>query len=181
MFGVAAFWLALLCSGIMFIPEILYNEYPFPAPLVITNIVPVILSIVIMSLVAITYTKRKAKDVSVLYYRPLQIVLIGSVIGAISVPIITSITMLGFNSFSVLTFAIPGLLTSIAYWLIAKKHDSRLARLSEALFALTTAWVTGIVAQSLLSLSQVSYDIAGYISVGAGLVAYVAYIIFRRR
>jgi hypothetical protein len=143
LFGLAAYWVASALSWIGFNQFVNISESPTPLTVVITNGVPIILTIAVMAFVAITYAKKQKNKSSVLEHRPYQIALIGSIIA-----LYLSIAMDGNYSAgdaiwtSVLSYAFPVVLTIVSYRILAKYHSSWLARLMDAVVAMSISHIT---------------------------------------
>ena len=143
LFGVAAFWVATALSYVGWAPLASIDELPVPFPSVLASAVPIILAVAVMAVVAITYAKKKKNSLSVLEHRPYQIVLIGSILA-----FNLSIAMSGNYDSSVKLWEIItpyiylAVLVFVSYRVLAKHHISRLARLTDALIAMSFSYIT---------------------------------------
>ena len=180
LFGVAAYWVAMVFSWIGF-NSIFGMSLPFPGPLVITNVTPVVLTILVMVIIAARYAKKQKNVASVLHYRPYQLVLIASVIGAFFVPYISGTVNLNFIASSILWLFVPLIAVGVAYKVLAKRQVTRLARLSDATIAMSLGWITIWVADSFITFLQLPYQIASIPGYVFGLVVFLAYLYLRSR
>ena len=180
LFGVVAYWVAMVFSWISF-NSIFGMNTPFPGPLVITNVTPVILTILVMAIIAANYAKKQKNVASVLHYRPFQLTLIASVIGAFFVPYISGPVDFNVIAGSILWLFMPLAAIGIAYKVLAKYQVTRLARLSEAVIAMSFGWITIWVADSFIAYLQLPYQIASIPGYVVGLVVFLVYLYLRVR
>lgn len=185
LFGIAAYWAAALFSWVSFSAMLSVGHSPYPTGMVVNFVIPVILAVLIMIAVAISYAKKQKSNASVLQYRPFQIVLIASVVIGFIFPYISNYindTILGVIG----TLSIPLVATAVAYIVLAKYQTTRLARLSDAIIAMSMGWVTVWLASSLIAAaifepSEHSFQIAEIMAYAAGLVVFAAYLFLRIR
>jgi hypothetical protein len=175
LFGVAAYWAAMLFNWIGFSTVWVASS----TPLVVDIIISVILTITLMAVVAIAYTKNQKHKASVLQYRPFQIVLITSVVGGFLFPAVTGDLKAILEGVSSVTL-VPLVATGVAYAILGKYQATRLARLSDAIVAMTMGWVAIWLADSLIGYLQLPYQIAS-IAYVVGLVVFVIYLYLRTR
>jgi len=181
LFGVAAYWVAQLFSWVGFSSVLGVSESPYPTPLVVTNVIPVILTIILMAAVAVAYAKKRKSNTSVLLYRPFQIVLIIAFIGAFLYPYINGTFNPSFAAISFGLFGVPVVLVAISYRILAKYHTTRLARLSDAIIAMSTGWIATWLAGSFISYVQLPYQITTIPAYVVGAVVFVGYLFLRVR
>jgi len=185
LFGITSYWLAILFSWVGFGSIPFVSTQPYLIPIVVGNIVPVILTIIIMAIIALNYAKKQNNKTSVLLYKPFQVVLITSVLLAYVYPYLSGDFAGGF--IAVLgTLALPVVLTAIAYRVLAKRHTTRLTRLSDALIALSMGWIATWLANTLIITAiheplQLAFQIVGILAYVVGLLVFVAYLYLRTR
>jgi hypothetical protein len=179
LFGFAAYWVAMLMSWIGFSTVFGVSDQPYPVPLIATNVTPVVLTIVIMSILAVVFAKKQRNNTSALEFLPYQLVLTISVAGTFLVPYISESPYVTFPSIGYLI--IPVAVSAIAYAILKKQKVSRFARLSDALVAMTIGWVTVWITQSFLSFSQLPYQVTSIAAYAIGLIALGAYLYLRVR
>jgi hypothetical protein len=182
LFGIAAYWVMQLFDLIGLSSIFGVNELPFPTPLVFVNVIPAILAIILMSIVAVAYTKKRNNKASILQYRPFQIVLIAGVAG----PFLYSVSLNQNVSVSSLAasigfLAIPVVIIAIAYKILAKYNATQLARLSDAIIAMSMGWIATWLPDSLITFLRLPYQVASIASYMVGLVVFVAYLYLRTR
>jgi hypothetical protein len=185
LFGIAAYWVAILLSWIGFGSVAYVSAQAYPIPLVVGNILPVIFTIIIMAIVAVNYAKKQNNKTSVLHYRPFQITLVASVLIGFIYPYFSGDFAAGFMAIAG-TLAIPVVITAIAYKVLARHHTTRLARLSDALIALSMGWIATWLANTFIITamrepSQLSFQIAGILAYVVGFVVFVTYLYLRTR
>ena len=181
LFGIAAYWVAQVLTWVGFSSFVFVSELPFPAPLAITNTMPVILAIMIMAIIAVTYAKKQKQTTSVLHYRPYQAVLITSIIGYVLYPIINIDVNSGFAASSLVFLLVPVIIVAIAYKCLARYHQQRLALLCDAIIAMSMGWIATWVADPLIASLQLPYQIAIIPTYVVGLVVYASYLYLRTR
>lgn len=179
LFGVTAYWVAILFSWIGFSSFLGVRESPYPTPLVVNNIIPVILTIILMAVVAIGYAKKQKNNTSVLQYRPFQLILAASVVVGFMYPYLSGFFAGSFWAV-VGTLSIPLIATLVAYIVLAKYQPTRLARLSDAIVAMSMGWVAIWLASSFITYLQL-YEIEGMLGYAVGLIVFVAYLFLRTR
>lgn len=178
LFGIAAYWVAQVLSWVGFNSVLGASELNFLIPLAINNVLPVILAVIIMAIVAVTYTKKK-NTASVLHHRPYQIVLIASIVGHLIYPVLISSAT---YTLSAITFlAAPVIVIAIAYKILAKYHSTRLAQLSDAIIAMSMGWIVMWVSDPLFALLQTPYPFTPIPSYVAGTVVFASYLYLRTR
>jgi hypothetical protein len=180
LFGIAAYWVAQLFSWVGFSSIMGMNNIPYPTPMVIANIIPVILTIVVMAILAMNYGKKRKKTTSVLHYLPFQLVLIVSVLIGFVYPYGSGDFAADFLAV-IGTFAIPLVVTALAYRVLAKYNPTRLARLSDAIVAMSMGWISMWLAASFLSFSRLPYQTEGILVYVIGFIVFVAYLYLRTR
>lgn len=179
LFGFAAYWVAILLSWVNFSALFGASNEPYPAPLVATNIPPVILTLVAMSVLAFSFAKYQKKNTSVLHFFPYQLILAISVAGAFVAPYFSNLVVISVTSFG--TLAVPLIATGIAYAALNNQKMSTPAQLSDALIAMSIGWITLWIAQSFLSLVQLPHYAVALASCAVALVTFVSYLYLRVR
>lgn len=179
LFGFAAYWVAMFTTWIGFSKIFGLSDRPFPAPLVATNVAPVILTIVVMIILAVAFTKKQNKSASVIQFVPYQLTLIISMIGAFIAPYINESSSFSFASFG--NLIAPVLITGVAYVLLSKQKMSGFSRLSDSIVAMTICWITIWLADSFLAYLRLPYPISGIPAYVIGLAVLVAYLYLRTR
>ena len=177
LFGVAAYWAAILFNWIGFSTV----GFASSTPLVVDNIISVTLTIVLMAIVALSYAKNQKHKTSVLQYRPFQIVLITSVIGAVLYPYVVGEFEVSFDAINLVVICTPFIAAVIAYAVVAKYHTTWFARLSDAIVAMTMGWVSIWLADSLISFLHLPYQIVSIPAYSVGLAVFVVYLYLRSR
>lgn len=180
LFGVAAHWSTVLFSWIGFSSILGLGDNAFPASLVVSNVVPVVLTILLMAALAIAYTHKQKNNTSVLQYKPYQMILISSVVFATVYPYFSGFFDAGLLAI-ITTISLPIIATAIAYKVLAKFQSTRLARLSDAIIAMSMGWIAIWLANSLISLSQLPYQLANILGYVSGLIVFVVYLYLRLR
>ena len=178
LFGVTAYWVSMVFSWIGFY-SIFGMSSPYPIPLIVSNVSPVILTIIVMAIIATYYAKKQINGTSVLQYKLFQIVLILSVVGAFLVPYINGPADFNVIAGSTLWLFVPIITIGIAYKVLAKYQTTRLARLSDALIAMSLGWVTIWVVNSFTAYLQLPYQVASIPGYIAGLAVFVTYLYLR--
>jgi len=178
LFGVAAYWVTQLLTWVGFSSVFFVSKLAFPIPLAVSNIIPVILAIIIMAVVAVTYTKKK-NTISVLQHRPYQIVLVASIVGQLVYPVLISSTTYTLGAITFL--AAPIIVIGIAYKVLTKYHSTRLARLSDGIIAMSMGWIAMWVADPLFAHLQIPYPFMPIPSYVIALAVFVAYLYLRTR
>ena len=181
LFGIAAYWVSQFFNWVGFNYLFGISEAPFPTPLAFTNVMPVIATIILMTFVAISYAKKQKSTTSVLQHRPYQIVLVAAVIGAFVAPYISGGVDVNYLAISIAALAVPIIITAIAYKALAKHQPTRLARLSDAIIAMSMGWIATWLASSFISFIQLPYQIAGILAYVIGLTVFVIYLYTRNR
>lgn len=179
LFGFTAYWVAMFTSWIGFSTVFGVSDQPYPVPLIATNVAPAVLTIIIMGILAVVFAKKQNKNASVLQYVPYQLTLIISVVGTFIAPYVSDSSSISFGSIG--NLMIPVVITGIAYVLLRKQKIRRLARLSDALIALSIGWITVWVADSFLAFLQLPYPIAGIPAYVVGVVVFGLYLYLRTR
>jgi hypothetical protein len=179
LFGFAAYWIAMLMSWVGFNTVFGVSEQPYPIPLIATNVAPVVLTIIVMIILAIIFAKKQKKNTSVLQFLPYQLVLIISIVGTFTVPYISDSPYVTFASIAAL--AIPAVVTAMAYIVLRNQKLNRLARLSDALIAMTIGWISVWIAQSCFSFSQLPYQAISIVSYVIALIILGVYLYLRVR
>lgn len=181
LFGLAAYWVAMLTSWIGFSTVFGVSDQPYPAPLIATNVAPVLLTIAIMITLAVVFAKKQGKNTSALHFLPYQLTLVIAAVGAFAAPYISNSPYVTFAGIG--NLLIPVGATALAYLVLGKQKLTGLARLSDALIAMTVGWITVWVAQSFLSLLpyQSTHQFIELLSYGIGLITLLAYLYLRVR
>ena len=178
LFGIAAYWVSTVFSWIGF-SSIFGMNSPFPGPLVVTNVAPVILTIIVMVIIAVNYAKKKKSTTSVLQYKPFQILLIASVAGAFVVPYVGVPADFNAIAGSILWLLAPVVAIGIAYKVLARYQATRLARLSDAIIAMSLGWVTIWLVNSFMAFIQLPYQVASIPGYVGGIAIFICYLYLR--
>lgn len=181
LFGIAAYWAVMLLGWLGFDSIFSVNEAPFPAPMVVSNVIPVVVTIILMAATALLYARKKTNKTSVLYYPPFQVILIISAVGAFIYPYVIGFFEVNFTILSLALFLIPLIATLIAYIVLGRLQEPRLARLCEGVIAMSIGWVSMVLADSFIALMQLPYQVGGSISYTIGLIVFVTYLYLRTR
>jgi hypothetical protein len=179
LFGFAAYWIASFLGWIGFTTLFGLSDQPFPIPLIATNVIPVILTIVVMILLAFTFARVSSKNASVLQFQPYQFTLLVSVLGTFIIPYLTNSADIVVASMGMI--GIPLVVTALAYSVLLKQKISKLARLTDAMIAMSIGWITVWVAYSFVSYLQLPYQYLSIISYTIGVIAFVVYLFLRVR
>jgi len=179
LFGFAAYWVAMLMSWIGFSTMFGVSDQPYPAPLIATNVAPVVLTIIAMIILAIAFAKKRNQNTSVLQFLPYQLTLFVGVAGTFIAPYISESPYVTFTGIG--NLLIPAVVTGVAYVVLRKQKIRRLARLSDAFIAMTIGWIAVWVSDSFIAFLQLPYPIAGITAYVVGLVVFGAYLYLRTR
>lgn len=181
LFGFAAYWVAMLMSWVGFSTIFGVSNQPYPAPLIATNVSPVVLTIILMIILAIAFVKKQKKNTSALRFLPYQLTLIIAVTGTFIAPYISNIPYVTFAGIG--NLLIPMVVIGMAYVILRKQKISRLARLSDAIIAMSVCWIAIWFAHSLLALLKLpfTYPIASIPAYVAGLAVFGVYLYLRTR
>lgn len=179
LFGFAAYWVSMFMSWIGFSTVFGVSDHPFPTPLIATNLAPVVLTIIIMTILAVAFAKKRNKNESVLQFLPYQLILLISVAGTFVAPYISDSLYVTFAG--ILILMIPVVITGIAYVLLRKQKTSGLARLSDALIAMSIGWIAVWVFDSFIGYLQLPNPIVGIPAYVVGLVVFGVYLYLRTR
>jgi hypothetical protein len=76
---------------------------------------------------------------------------------------------------------IPVIATAIAYFVLRKRNESKLARLSDALLAMSIGWITIWITSSFIAYIQMPYQAIMAASYVIGLVVFGVYLYLRTR
>jgi hypothetical protein len=188
LFGITAYWLAILLSWVGFNLVSFVSSQPYPLPLVVNNIIPIAITMLSMTALAIGYSKKQTKNSTVINYRPFQMVLLGSVVLGFLYPNFSGdleTTFMGIVS----GYLLPALIivvTAVAYMVLSKHHTTRLARLSDALIAMSMGWIAtwlanAFIVSSLSQPMQSAFQVATIVSYSVGAVVIALYLYLRSR
>ena len=181
LFAFLAYWTAMLLSWIGFSSVFGVSDKEYPLPLIVTNITPVILTIIVVVTLSILFAKNQKKNASVLQFLPFQILFIISIVGTFLVPYL----YVAYNPTdllpSLLFLAIPFGAVLLAYIVLKDFKTSRLARFSDALVAMSIGWITIWLASSFLSLVRLPYEVANILAYVVALGVYALYLYLRVR
>ncbi|MEO5950711.1 MAG: hypothetical protein ABIQ04_04655 [Candidatus Saccharimonadales bacterium] len=181
LFGVAAFWIAQLFAVSGLYEGLSMSGLPVPISLLVSNIVPVVLTILLITGIAVSYAKSN-KNTSVLLHRPYQVLLIATVIGLLFYLVLNQKYETGLSTLlGIASIAVPILLVGISYKVLSSYKTSQLTRLTDAIVAMSMGWITIYLAYSLTSLIQLSYELTSLFSYAAGLTVLSMYLYLRRR
>lgn len=177
LFGFAAYWVAMLLSWIGSSTVFRLSDQAFPANLIAANVAPGILAIIVMIILSVAFEKKQSKNASVLQFLPYQLTLIISIVGVFAAPYISGSPFVTAAGIGIL--AIPVVVTGIAYFVLRKQKISSLARLADALIAMSIGWITIWVADQLLAFLRLSYPWVSVPAIVAGLALFSVYLYLR--
>ena len=179
LFGFAAYWVAMLMSWIGSSTVFRLSNQAFPANLITANVTPVILTIIVMIILSIAFAKKQNKNTSVLQFLPYQLTLIISIVGVFIAPYTSGSPYVTPAGIGILI--IPIVATLVAYFVLRKQNISGLARLSDALIAMSIGWITIWVTDPLLAFLRLSYPAASIPAVVVGLAVFGGSLYLRTR
>lgn len=181
LFGFASFWVGWLINAIGFDSFWRIGELAVvPFGIIITNGIPILLTVAIMTIVAVTYSRNQKNKSSVLQHLPFQVTLIGSFLGYLCFTLFNQ-DYSGYNLLSLLAIGILVGVTVISYKVLAKHQSTKLARWCEAIIAMSIGWIAISIAVSFVAILGLHYEITNYLSYAIGLVAWLLYLHFRTR
>ena len=181
LFGIAAYWVAQLFSWVGFSSLLHITEDSFPLNLAVTNSMPVIITIIVMALIAVSYIKKQTGRASVLQYRPYQVTLIAAIIGSFIAPYFSGSFDMNYLAASIATLVVPVILVAIAYKALDRLQPARLARLSDAIVALSFGWITIWIAATFISFTRLPYQVTSIVCYALGVVVFIAFLYLRVR
>ena len=183
LFGIAAYWVALLVTFIGISQYILLSGLPAPIlGTVIVNGLPIIITIAVMAYVAISYAHKRNNKASILHHRPYQVVLIGSTLGFLGYVIagqnygVVEILWLSISS-----TLIPIILTVVSYRVLAKYHTSRVARFADAVIAMSIASIVSSLANTFVAYLTLPFMATIGISYAIAIAIWALYLYLRSR
>lgn len=183
LFAVASYWLAFLFSSITYgwYMEVSQLQPPFSS--LVGFLMPIVLAIAVMMVVAIAYAKKQKGSVSVLEYRPYQLVLAGSIVAfmldMLRYQDVTNNTILISLAYTI----IPVILTAVSYWVLPKAKASRWAHFTDALIAMSFATISATLISTAIAYMdlRLPYTVESWIAYSLALVIWLTYLYFRRR
>lgn len=178
LFGIEAYWVAFLFSWVGFSSVFNVGDYPYPTPLIVTNIMPVIFTIILMAVVAVNFAKQQRNKASVLHYRPFQVVLIASIVIGFVYPYVSGLFAAN-SAVVIVALSIPLVAMAIAYKVLAKHNETLSSRLCDAFVAMSMGWVTVWLASSFISFLRLPYQVEAIVSYVIGSAVFVAYLYLR--
>jgi hypothetical protein len=182
LFGIAAFWVATAFSFVAWAPLASIGQLPVPFPTILASAVPIIIAIAVMTVVAITYAKKKKYTLSVLEHRSYQVVLIGSVLALNFSLIIGGNYNVSVNLWDIVTpYTYLVVLMLVSYFVLAKYHTSRLARLTDATIAMSFSYITMTSISQYIAFLNLHWSVTLLWSYIIAIVVWVAYLYLRNR
>jgi hypothetical protein len=182
LFGIAAFWVATASSFVAWAPLASIGQLPVPFPTILASAVPIIIAIAVMTVVAITYAKKKKNTLSVLEHRPYQVVLIGSVLALNISLIIGGNYTVSVNLWDIVTpYIYLVVLILVSYFVLAKYHTSGLARLTDATIAMSLSYITMTSISQYIAFLNLHWSVTLLWSYIIAIVVWVAYLYLRNR
>ncbi len=176
-FGVATYWLSLLCGLSTGVTDSLRQALPYPFVLV-ASAWPILAIVGVMAIVAATYSSSKSRERSVLYHTPYQVVLLGGAL-ATFVTLFMGIDAAQVDAWlaAVVYGCFVGLAVSISYWRLSAFQRTVMPRLTQSAIAVSIGIaVTTFVAQ-IIPFS----DTTAMIPTAAGIIAWVAFLVLATR
>jgi len=180
LFAIGAFWAAMSFSWIQFTSFQGLSDQPYPVPMIITNITPVILTILLMAIIAVNYARQQKNTSSVLQYRPFQIIVIALVLISHAYPNLSGFAAV--NAAAILgSVSAPIIATTLAYVILARYGQTPLARLSDAIVAMSIGWVATLLTSSFTAFLRLDYQSEVTLGYVVGIVVFGAYLYLRTR
>jgi hypothetical protein len=174
LFGIASYWLMMVFGYFGFSSALGFAELSFPMSLVINSIVPIILTIGVMTLLAISAAKRSKSSLSVLHHPPFQVVLLTSFIAAITISLAPQyLTPENFSVLALMYVVIPASMVFFSYKFLSVLGFSKSVTLAAATIAVSVAFISASV------LSQLMMGIAysALVPIGIGLAVWIGYLV----
>ncbi len=155
LFGVAAYWLSMLFSNIgSYTVPVVRDNIPFFLSEIV-NAWPIVATIIIMALVAVGYSRNQTKNMSVLDYRPYQLVLLTTVAIFFLVLIFSQDYSSGIMiALTATSLVLPILLIGVSYIIISKRKTARLTVLLESVVATSIGLISASLFGQLISYSN---------------------------
>lgn len=181
LFGFAAYWISMVFSSISYQSIFGFQDFSTVLSIVITNVVPVILTLAVMAILAVQYAKSDTKA-STLYFRPFQVIVLIATLAHIT--FLLSVQHAAPESMiavSIISLLVPTIPVVIAYTVFAKVYTTRFARLTAALISMYILWISGAVIASLFSSMQMDYSILAIGSQIGGVALWVLYLVLSAR
>jgi hypothetical protein len=180
LFGIAAYWLATTFNMISVYTTPV--EASFLVSIGLNSIVPVILTLAVMTILAIYFVKSSKNTQSVLYYRPFQILLSANILIFFGYLALNQINASESNVLlGLLAFLFPAVITLISYSVLGKHHAKKITRLTDALVAMSIAWIATPLASAFFAYTNVQYEALYSLTYVFGIAVWVAYLYFRIR
>ncbi len=180
LFGFAGYWAALLLGFVGFSLPFPPDVLPFVVTIVFTNIVPVVIVIAFVSVLAIVYSKSKTKT-SVLLFKPFQIFLLIGFAGSIVGPYLQGVSIGVYDNGVWIYIVAMAVLVALAYIVLRSTQTLRLARVIEAIIALTIGWIVSWTVESLVSYLEVPFSTNALIGYVCGIIVFAGYLYLRTR
>lgn len=177
--GFLAHWLVIGASWLSFTGLFGVTDKGLAAMLVTANIPPVIISLGVVMILAIFFAKKQKSNASILQFLPYQITLLVSVAGAIAVPYVLPSSPI--NPSGAIFLIVPVVITALLYVILKKQNLSKLARITDALIAMSIGWVAITCVGTLISFTRLPYQASDIISYAAGIIVLATYLYLRVR
>jgi len=181
LFGALAYWLSQLFVSIGALPfRAIWGTIDSVWAAPVANIWPILATIVVIAIVAVSYHSRKQKaGESVLQYTPYQLLLFGSVL--ISLVLSQQYITEGSQIIGgLLNIAVPLILIGISYTSIARVYPRKPARLVVAIVAVTFGYLAMQLAMELTY--NVTYSVfLGIVATVIGVAVWVGYVRLSRK
>lgn len=174
--AIAAYWLWQLLS----ILENPLSTITNSVPIYLTSIVnawPMFATLLVISLVSISYTLHQKGRKTLLQHPPYQLVLLGAVVTTL-VHVATYQNYATSESFwqTTLPLVLPITLTLMSYSLLAKNESSQLVRLSGAVVAMSIGVFVGSFSGLLIPEIPVSYTFTLLLTQLIGVIVWIVYL-----
>lgn len=183
LFGIAAFWLTTFFGISLVNLQTVVHGLQVTASWtgVILNVWNVVATVLIMSIVGITFSRRKKKDLTALNHGPYQFVLFT---GIASVPLYIiwnhfALPKLDWGNVTSLYILAPAVLIGVCYVALMNQPVARLTRLTVASVAMSLGYIAFYIFNLLSAYFAESYD--SFWSTLVGLAVMTAFILIVRR
>lgn len=183
LFGLSAFWLSSFSQNLSYITPTIANDAN--TPFIIGRIVsawPILLTVAIMTVIAIWYNKNQKNNKTMLQYFPFQVVLFGSIIGYLLFIVING--SLTTNADLVSNLVPIGLMiisTTISYFVIKKTDNSIPTQITQSILAVTIGLISMLTTATLISYSSLDSSMSWSISFFTGLMTWIIYLVIMHR
>lgn len=155
LFGLLAFWLMMLVSVLITIPNELFTEYN--TRIILINLIPSIGVAMITTVLAIAHVRSKQAKQDILEYKPFSVILLASIA---VLPVWSLVNNIVTNSVNLYTFVSPAIIVVlglVAYASLRKTALGSYGKVAWSAVAVSVAFVVIYV------MSQLVYAVAMYI------------------